>query len=67
MSEKLIPTHPPVIASARGYLDEVYLDWVNNYLTVEKFAEDHGLTAEEGKRLIDLARDTHTRKHTQAE
>lgn len=29
-----------------------YLDWVNNYLTVEKIASDYGLTKKKAKALI---------------
>ena len=31
-----------------------YLDWVNNYLSVELFAEHRGLTVAEAKMLITL-------------
>ena len=40
---------------ARTYLQAVYLDWVNNYLTVEKFAEHNGLTEDQANALISLA------------
>ena len=37
-------------------LQEFYLDWVNNYLTMEKMAEHYGLTSEAVETLIDLGR-----------
>ena len=36
-----------------------YLDWVNNYLTVEKMAEHHNLTIAEAGLLIELGRAHH--------
>ena len=36
-------------------IDE-YLDYFNNYLTVAKFAEDRGLTLEQGQDLVLLAK-----------
>ena len=39
----------------REQLIEVYYDWYNNYLTLEKFAEHNGLTENEAFALIRLA------------
>lgn len=41
----------------REQLLAIYLDWRNNYLTIERFAECNGLTVKEAGTLIDLARD----------
>jgi hypothetical protein len=38
---------------------EFYLDWVNNYLTVETMAEHHGLDVTHARTLIDIGRDAH--------
>lgn len=38
----------------RESLKEMYLDWVNNYLTVEAFAEAKGLSIHDAKLLIQL-------------
>ena len=35
---------------------EMYLDWLNNFLTVEKFAEYYGLTVQRAKALIEKER-----------
>ena len=32
---------------------EMYLDWVNNFLTVERFAQYYGLTVAQAAKLID--------------
>lgn len=35
---------------------EMYLDYVNNFLTVEKFAEHYGITLESAQFIIDTGR-----------
>jgi len=40
-------------------LREFYLDWFNNYLTVEKIAEHHGLDVDDAKALISMGRYMH--------
>ena len=40
-------------------LQTIYLDWVNNYLTVEVFAEHYGLTEYEAHDVIDFGREAH--------
>ena len=42
-------------------LREFYLDWFNNYLTVEKIAEHHGLDVDDAKALINMGRYLHHR------
>jgi hypothetical protein len=42
-------------------LREFYLDWVNNYLTVETMAEHHGLDVDDAKALISMGRYMHHR------
>jgi len=42
-------------------LREFYLDWVNNYLTVETMAEHHGLDVDDAKALINMGRYMHHR------
>jgi hypothetical protein len=43
----------------RTELKELYLDWYNNYLTVDKFAEHHEMRSEDIDKLIDLGRHYH--------
>jgi hypothetical protein len=38
----------------RNY-QELYLDWVNNYLTVQGFADSHNIALDEAVELIDNA------------
>jgi len=56
-TEPLIPTHPPQQQQARDYLTAVYLDWRNNWLSVGRFAESHGITETQAAELIATARD----------
>lgn len=49
--------------TGRKALNALYLEYVNNYLTVEKFAEHQGLTTDQGQRLIELAREIHNSPH----
>lgn len=37
----------------------MFLDWVNNYLTVEKFAADNGVSVEDARALIEMGRKYH--------
>lgn len=49
--------------SARTYLIDLYLDYINNYLTIEKFAEHNGLHNKEAKNLLNLAAIIYEAKH----
>ena len=46
-------------------LQAFYLDWVNNYLTVEKIAEHNGITVSDAQILIDLGRAYHEKRIAQ--
>ena len=37
----------------RTELKELYIDWYNNYLTVGKFAEHHGMQEEDMEKILD--------------
>jgi hypothetical protein len=50
----------------RTALINIYLDWRNNYLTYEKYAEHHGLTINEADRLIQLGREAFNHDHPEA-
>lgn len=52
--------------SARDFLTALYLDWFNNWLSVEAFAQHHGLEYADAKLLIQLARDVTNTKHPEA-
>lgn len=47
----------------RNVLIEYYLDWRNNYMSVDKFAEHNGLTLDEAITLIALGKDVFNHKH----
>jgi hypothetical protein len=50
----------------RNILTAVYLEWRNNYLTIDKYAEHNGLLVNEAQRLIDLSRDVFYHQHPEA-
>ena len=50
----------------REQLFKEYTDWVNNYLTIEVFAEHRGLTKSEAQMLIDLAQSCFENNHPEA-
>jgi len=52
--------------STRNYLIEQYLDFRNNYLTIDTFADHQGMTNEQAKALIDLGRDLFNTKNIHA-
>ena len=46
----------PQQLTTREKLADIYLDWVNNYLTIELFAEHAGLYIDEAKDLLDVCK-----------
>ena len=40
-------------------LQKLYLSWVNDFLTIERFAEHHELTEPDALVLLDIGRRTH--------
>jgi hypothetical protein len=54
------------LTTARDYLIEAYLSFVNDYLTVEKFAEHHGLHQDQAKAFLELAKSVFESKHPEA-
>ena len=43
-------------------LIKMYLKYLNDFLTVERFAEWHGLDIEDARTIIDMGRKYHNRK-----
>lgn len=41
---------------------EMYLDWVNNFLTVEAFAEHYGITIESAEKIIKDGKEVNERQ-----
>lgn len=50
----------------REQLANIYIDWLNNYITIPKFAEHHGLTEVEAEMLLYAAKSAHTNPHPEA-
>jgi hypothetical protein len=48
--------------SAKEFAQTFYLEWVNNYLTVEKIAEHHGISVEFANALINEGRDVQNKE-----
>jgi hypothetical protein len=46
----------------RDYLADLYLDWVNNFLTIERFSEYYGLDEDDAKDLLKLAKKCHEQR-----
>ena len=52
--------------TARQSLIALYLDYLNNYVTVERYAECNGLTVEQAQSLITLGRHVFNSEHPEA-
>ncbi len=42
--------------------EEMYLEWLNNYLSTERMAKDYGMNKKELEKMIDKGRDEHLQK-----
>ena len=63
----MLPLNPPRLEpDARTYLKNVWLDWFNNYITVEKFAEHNGITTEQARLLLAIAGKVYETPHPEA-
>lgn len=49
--------------TSRESLIEIYLDWFNNYLSVETYADHNGLEVDQASALITLARSVYNSEH----
>jgi hypothetical protein len=50
----------------RDTLINTYLDYVNNYLSVSKYAEHNGLTTDQALELLSIARKVFQSEHPEA-
>jgi hypothetical protein len=50
---------------ALGYAntDALYLDWVNNFVTIQGFADYHGIEWNEARGVLEIARRAYTDKY----
>jgi hypothetical protein len=46
----------------RDYLADLYLDWVNNFLTIEVFSEYYGLEEDDARKLLEVAKKSHEQR-----
>lgn len=51
---------------ARENLIAMYLDWWNDYISYEVYAEHNGLTVEQAKALLKVAKEVHRSPHPDA-
>jgi hypothetical protein len=49
--------------STKDAMHAIYLDWLNNYLTVSKFANDHDMPQYIAEYLIDRGRMIHENRN----
>jgi hypothetical protein len=52
--------------TARQSLITLYLDYLNNYVTYVKYAEDHRLTEKQAHDLLSIGRECWTTNHLEA-
>ena len=50
--------------SIKSMLNTIYLDYVNNYLTTEKYAEEQGVNKDDLLYLIDLGRQINNKMYS---
>lgn len=50
----------------RQILIDAYLDWRNNYLFLETYAEHNGITKEQAEKFLALAKEVFDSKHPDA-
>lgn len=48
-----------MIPQIKQGLIAIYLDYVNNYLTISKFAEDYSLTVDQARLVLQLGKSLH--------
>ena len=42
--------------------EDLYLDWINNFVTIQKFASYHGIMREEAEELVNRGRECFSKK-----
>jgi hypothetical protein len=50
--------------TSRNYLESVWLDFFNNYLTPEQYADHHHITTGQAMELLRLARNVYETENT---
>ena len=49
--------------TVKEFLHDLFLDYWNNYLTVEKFASAHDISVKDMDKLIDIARNSYKKEY----
>ena len=44
------------ITNKRDLVERLYLDWFNNFLTIERFAEYYNMTVEQAEKVIEIGK-----------
>lgn len=65
MKKQLIPAFARQI-DVRDMAIQIYLDWANEFASVEKFASYYGLTETDATNLIDVCRAIASKPHMDA-
>ena len=60
--DNLLPFAPAPRMLDPDQFADAYLDWWNNYLTVQRFADDYGLTVDHARMLIEIGRACHQQR-----
>ena len=47
------------VDASADYFQEMYLDWFNNFLTIERFAEWYAISEEKASSIISTGRNIH--------
>lgn len=50
----------------REKLAEWYLDYVNNFISLDKFAEHHGISRDQAEQVVKLGKEIHETPHPEA-
>lgn len=48
----------------KNKIEECFLDWCSNWITVDGYASYYGIEVDRAKRLLSLGRKIHYRKHS---
>ena len=60
--DNLLPFAPAPRVLDPDQFADAYLDWWTNYITVQRFADDYGLTVDHARMLIEIGRASHQQR-----
>lgn len=50
------------VDEAGDHFQSLYLEWVNDFITITEFAESHNLTEKQARQQIEIGRKIHNRR-----